>query len=165
MTRPFSILVPWDEVIDRGYVENDQRVIWTSAPLEGMCVEYAVVYAAAGLTVDGYPGARSMGTELVGKVDLANREQVFLVAWTHEMEEATRKEVERLRGARILDAEDKPVANTGILGFGVANGVGFFLDVTHPYRDVELGALRAQTPENALARESGETDGSDAETA
>jgi hypothetical protein len=52
MTRPFSILVPWDEVIDRGYAEKD-GVIWTPAPSEGMCVEYDLLYAAAGLTVDG----------------------------------------------------------------------------------------------------------------
>jgi hypothetical protein len=131
MTRPFAILVPWDEVIDRGYVEKGD-VIWTAAPPKGMVVEYGIV-AAAGLTVDGYPGARSMGSELVGKVDLANGEQVFVVAWTHEMQEETRSQIERFRGAKILDAEGKPVPNTGLLAFGVEqDGLGFFIDVTTP---------------------------------
>jgi hypothetical protein len=77
-----------------------------------------------------------MGTELIGKLDLANGEHVFVVAWTHEMEEKTLNQIARFRGAQILDGEGNPIANTGLLAFGVEqDGVGFFIDVTHPFRD------------------------------
>jgi len=142
MTRPFAIIVPWDEVIDRGYPEKGD-VVWTPAPREGMCVEYDLLYTAAGLTVDGYPGARSMGTELVGKLNLANGEQLFVVAWTHEMDEKTVRRIERFRGARIFDGEGNPVPNTGFLAFGVEDGVGFFLDVTHRQRELSNAGAEA----------------------
>jgi hypothetical protein len=136
MTRPFAILVPWDEVLDRGYVEKGD-VVWTKPPAKGMCIEYDVLYAAAGLTVTGHPGARSMNTELIGKVDLANGEQVFVVSRERPMDEATRRQVDRLRDARIIDAQGNQIPKLGMLAFGVEqDGVGTFLDVTRPNTNV-----------------------------
>jgi hypothetical protein len=130
MTRPFAILVPAEEVRDRDGSESGD-VVWTAPPAPGMCVEYDVMYAAAGLTVEGYPGATSMGTELVGKVDLANGEQVWVVSWEHELGEAATGQYERLRNARIVGADGKRMEGMGALAFGVEDGgIGMFLDVT-----------------------------------
>jgi hypothetical protein len=129
ITRVFSILVPAGEVTDRSYPETSS-IVWRTPPAEGMCVSYDVLYTAAGLTVEGHPGARSMGTELVGTLTLANGEQVWVVAWEHELDEKGRVQIERLRQARVFDAEGNKIENVGALMFGVEDSVGVFIDVT-----------------------------------
>jgi hypothetical protein len=139
VARPLSIVVPWDEVLPRG-VEETGDVIWTPAPPEGTCVHFDVVYVAPGVRVTGHPGARSMGTELVGRVDLENGERVFVTSIVREMQEETRAHVDKLRSARILDVSGDPIEKTGILAFGFEPNrdadtdtfIGTLLDVTRP---------------------------------
>jgi hypothetical protein len=139
VARPFAIIVPWDEVLERG-VEETGDVAWTPPPSEGMCVHFDLVYTPAGVTVTGHPGARSMGTELVGKVELENGEQVFITSLAREMGAALRANVDRLRSARILDGGGNPIQKTGMLAFGrepnpdADDGtfVGTLIDVTRP---------------------------------
>lgn len=108
--------MPWDEVIDREDHETD-GVHWAPRPLEGCAVHFDVVYVPARMQVSGHPGARSMGTELVGEVALANGERVFVTCLVREMNAETRASVERLRSVRVLDANGNPI-KTGVLGFG-----------------------------------------------
>lgn len=137
IARPFSIIVPWDEVLDRGVSETGQ-VVWVPPPPEGTCVHFDVVYTPAGAVVTGHPGARSMGTELVGDVQLDNRERVFVTWLVRPMEEATRRHVVKLRTARVLNADGNPIEKVGMLAFGrepnpdADDGtfVGTLLDVT-----------------------------------
>src|SRR3954447_5899109 len=67
VVRPFAIVVPWDEVIDREDRDTD-GVLWTPQPPDGCAVHFDVVYVAPRMQVTDHPGARSMGTELVGEV-------------------------------------------------------------------------------------------------
>jgi len=130
MTRPFSILVPAEEVMQRDYRELGD-IVWTRPPASGNCIEYDIMYAAAGLTVAGCAGRTSMGTQLIGKVDLANGEQVFVVAWEHGLDAKARAEMARLRSVRVFDAAGDPMTSIGLLAFGVEEGgVGVFLDLT-----------------------------------
>lgn len=139
VARPFAIIVPWDEVLERE-VEETGDVVWTPPPPVGRCVHFDLVYTPAGVTVTGHPGARSMGTELVGKVELENGEQVFVTSLVREMGAALRANVHRLRSARIMDAEGNPIEKTGMLAFGrepnpdADDGtfVGTLIDVTRP---------------------------------
>lgn len=139
LARPFTIIVPWDEVLERE-VEETGDVIWTPRPPEGTCVHFDLVYSPTGVTVTGHPGARSMGTELVGKVELQNGEQVFITSVVRETGAALRANVDRLRSARMLDADGSPIHKTGMLAFGrEANPdaddgtfVGTLIDVTRP---------------------------------
>jgi hypothetical protein len=138
MARPLSILVPWDEVREREGEEKGE-VLWTPPPPEGTCVHYWLVYTPAGVTVIGHPAARSMGTQLVGKVALENGEQVFVTSLVRTMDEAQRAGVDRLRSVRAFDAEGNRL-RTGMLGFGYERNpdaddgtfVGNLIDVTHP---------------------------------
>jgi hypothetical protein len=131
--------VPWDEVLERE-VEETGDVIWAPPPPDGTCVHFDIVYTPAGVTVIGHPGARSMGTELVGKAELENGEYVFVTSKVRPMEAATREHVDKLRSARILDAEGNIVQKTGMLAFGhepnpdADDGtfVGTVIDVTRP---------------------------------
>jgi hypothetical protein len=139
VARPLALLVPWDEVQERE-VEETGDVIWTPPPPEGTAVHFDLVYIPAGVKVTGHPGARSMGTGRVGKVDLENGEQVFVTSLVRPMEASMRANVDRLRSARILDADGNLVQKTGMLAFGHESNpdandgtfVGSIIDVTRP---------------------------------
>ena len=137
IARPLALLVPWDEVVDRGVAESG-NVLWTPSPPEGTCVHFDLVYTPSGVTVEGHPGARSMGTQLVGKVELENGELVFVTSVTREMGAELRTQVETLRSATSLDRDGKRIEKTGMLAFGTEPNpdaqdgtfVGTVVDVT-----------------------------------
>lgn len=136
--RPLTILVPWDEVRHQTYEETGD-IIWVPPPPEGTCIHFDVVYTPAGVEVIGHPGARSMGTRLVGDLELANSERVFVTALVREIDAPLAANIERLRSVRVVDAEGNLV-KTGMLGFGhepnpdADDGtfVGSVIDVTRP---------------------------------
>jgi hypothetical protein len=137
IARPFSIIVPYDEVLDRGMPETDE-VVWVPPPPEGSCIHFDVVYIPAGAVITGHPGARSMGTGLVGEVQLENGERVFVTWLVRPMGEALRRHMVTLRSAPIVDANNTPTNKHGMLAFGTepnpdaddGTHVGIFLDVT-----------------------------------
>lgn len=59
-------------------------------------MHFDVVYIPSGMQVTGHPGARSMGTKLVGEVAVANGERVFVVSHVAEMNATTRASIARL---------------------------------------------------------------------
>lgn len=79
-----------------------------------------------------------MGTALVGEVQLENRERVFVTWLVRPMEEAIRRQVMKLRAARVLDAVGNPIEKVRMLAFGKERNpdaddgtyIGNFLDVT-----------------------------------
>jgi hypothetical protein len=117
IARAFSIIVPWDEVLDRGMPESG-HVAWVPPPPEGTCIHFDVIYTPAGAVITGHPGARSMGTGLIGEVRLENGERVFVTWLVRAMDEATHRHVSKLRAARILDARGNPIEKSGMLAFG-----------------------------------------------
>jgi hypothetical protein len=129
--------VPWDEVLDHGIPETGQ-IVWVPPPPEGTCIHFDLVYIPAGAVVTGHPGARSMGTGLIGEVQLANEERVFVTWIVRPMGESLSHEVLRLRSASIVDADGNPIEKIGMLAFGTEPNpdakdgtyIGKFLDVT-----------------------------------
>lgn len=140
VARPFSIIVPYDEVLDRERPETGQ-VVWVPPPPENTCIHFDIIYTPAGTLITGHPGARGMGTKLVGEVQLQNGERVFVTSLVRQMDEATRRYVAKLRSARILDADGRPIEKVGMLAFGRQRNpdaddgtyVGKFLDVTRKW--------------------------------
>jgi len=116
VARPLAIVVPWDEVIDREDRDTD-GVLWSAQPPEGCAVHFDIIFVPPGMPVTGHPGARSMGTKLVGEVTLANGERVFAVTHVAEMNAASRASVARLRSVRVRD-ENGDLIKTGAMGFG-----------------------------------------------
>jgi hypothetical protein len=127
-THAFNIVVPWWEVCDRPGVEEGE-VVWAEPPPEGSCVEYAVIYVPPEMRLTNHPGARSMNAKLVGEVALANGDRVFVVWTTHAMEDELRAAAERLRSTRFVTEDRTRIEGLSLLGFGVENGVGSFIDV------------------------------------
>lgn len=114
--------------------------MWTKPPSEGSCVHFDLVYSPSGVTVTGHPGARSMGTKLVGKVELQNGEGVFITSVVREMGAELRARVDKMRAGRILDGEGNPIEKTGMLAFGTEPNpdaddgtyIGTLVGVTRP---------------------------------
>lgn len=65
IARPFSIILPYDEVLDREMHETGE-IVWVPPPPESTCIHFDIVYIPADAVVTSHPGARSMGTGLVG---------------------------------------------------------------------------------------------------
>jgi hypothetical protein len=86
------------------------------------------------MEVVNHPGARAMNSKLVGEVVLANGAQVFVVSVTHVMDDQLSAAAERVRDARILDADGERIEGLSITSFGVENGVASFIDVTNTSR-------------------------------
>lgn len=147
--RPLVLIVPSDEVQERD-VDETGEVVWVPPPLEGTAVHFDVVYVPDGMMVTDHPGARSMGTQLVGRVVLENRERVYVTWLLREMDTQLRESIERVHSVRVLDAEGNPVEKTGMLGFGTepnpdaADGseVATLIDVTRPDQVEGLVASR-----------------------
>ncbi len=137
IARAFSIIVPYDEVIDRRVMENGQ-IVWVPMPPENTCIHFDVVYTPSSAVGTSHPGARSMGTGLIGAVQLENGEQVFVTWLVRPMDEATRRHILKLRSTPILDAGGNLIQKSGMLAFGrVPNPdaddgthIGTLLDVT-----------------------------------
>jgi len=135
--RPFTIIVPWDEVRERDALEKG-AIVWVAPPADGMAVHFDIVYTPAGTIVSGHPGERSMGTVLVGEVELENTERVFVTALARPMQESLLRHINRLRTARIRDASGNQILQNGMLAFGTepnpdANDgtqVGILVDIT-----------------------------------
>lgn len=137
VARPFTIIVPFDEVISRERSESGE-VVWITSPAEGACIHFDVVYTPAHVVVTGHPGARSMGTKLVGDVQLANGERVFVTWIARPMTDALRRNITILKRARFLDGDGQPLEAGGMLCFGLEQNqdandgtyIGVFVDVT-----------------------------------
>jgi hypothetical protein len=133
MVRPFAIIVPWNEVIDRGNPEHGD-VTWTPQPPDRSCVAFGVQHLALGDI-----GSRSVdvnlpaGVDLVGQVRLADGTIVIVTAHVEELSPHNLKVIEMVRGARALDADGNRV-RLSVLLFGVEpDGMGKFMDVTPPW--------------------------------
>ena len=137
IARPLSILVPFDEVQQRHTVE-DGSVVWVASPGHGECVHFDIVYVPSVADVTSHPGARSMGTKLVGRLTLENGQHVFVTSIARPIQVPLQGQILRLRTAPVLDKHDRPIRNTGMLAFGTepnadANDgtfVGVLLDIT-----------------------------------
>lgn len=72
-----------------------------------MAIHFDLVYMPASVEVEGHPGARSMGTTLIGAVQLENREKVFVTALPRPIQESLRIHIEKLRSARLRYADGR----------------------------------------------------------
>jgi len=109
-----------------------------------MAIHFDLVYMPASVEVEGHPGARSMGTTLIGAVQLENREKVFVTALPRPIQESLRIHIEKLRSARLRYADGRAYEKKiGLLAFGTepnadANDgteVGILLDITPRIND------------------------------
>ena len=137
IARPLSIIVPYDEVVDQEFPESGQ-IFWAPPPPKGTCVHFDIIYTPAGAIVNGHPGSRSMGTGLVGMVQLENDEKVFVTWIVRAIEEKLRHHITKLRTTPIYDINRNQIEEKGMLAFGTepnpdANDetcIGTLLDVS-----------------------------------
>lgn len=79
-TKAFVIATPWLSLIDYPTaVQTKKQIVWLSAPDDGWETQVFVILVRHGTLVNGWPGSRSMGTSLVGRIVLPS-ETAWLVA-------------------------------------------------------------------------------------
>jgi hypothetical protein len=82
ITKAFGIVVPTAAV--RTPISNSAAVSWVTAP--PVATQFTVLLTAHGMRVSSWPGARGMGTALVGKIPLRRSgEMVWVVS--HALDE------------------------------------------------------------------------------
>jgi hypothetical protein len=72
------IHTPWYAVTSP--ITAKKNIIWIDVPVNGYMSEIFVILGAVGTICTGWPGARSMKTSLVGKFELKDRSQVWIVS-------------------------------------------------------------------------------------
>lgn len=145
IARPLSILIPHDEVLMRLRRETGS-ISWISQPSEGFCIHVDIVYVPSSADVSGHPGQRSMGTELVGRLWLANGEQVFVTAISRPIEQPLRNQIDRFRNTSILDKFGSQIDKIGLFAFGIepnpdasdGTEIGVLIDITRA-KKAEVG--------------------------
>lgn len=76
----FRILVPGSAVsIDSATESLPDNLVWIPPPPNDRVVEVALLLTANGLNIDGWPGRRSLSTNLVGDFPLDSGEHLWLV--------------------------------------------------------------------------------------
>lgn len=142
VARSLSIIVPFDEVQDRRTTEKGGAIVWVSPPPHDTCIHFDVIHVPANAKITSHPGAQSMGTSLVGEVQLENGEHVFVTSIVRPIGEQLRDNIAKLRNYPILDADGKRMNKTGMLSFGTESNpdtndgteIGVLLAVTRPIR-------------------------------
>ena len=81
LTVAFRVITPL-AAVNIDVTAADGNVRWIPPPLDGRAIEVTLILTAPTVRTSTWPGARSMGTELVGHFDLTDRKRVWLVSHT-----------------------------------------------------------------------------------
>ncbi len=129
LVRAFTLLVPASEVQPLpGTVRRS--VHWTPVPAVGQVVEFSLLLSEPGCLVSGWPGKRSMGTSLVGRLSLPDGRAAWVVSRVRleASDERQAWDAWKRRALERLGTEN--VRQTRALSFGRAyNGSWFFVDL------------------------------------
>ena len=85
ITLAFRIVTPWSALTNSIEIGNHSKVTWIENVPEGRAIEIDILYSKAAITVTGWPGKGSMGTRLIGSIQLNNGETVWAVYWVVNM--------------------------------------------------------------------------------
>jgi hypothetical protein len=113
----FRIVTPSSAVTSRMTAE-DTDVLWQPNAPEGQAREIDVILVAASTSVTGWPGKRSMGTSLVGSLQLARGDTAWVVHRVTDLPKSPSLPDGRFRFYRGRGPVDLAGANLRALAFG-----------------------------------------------
>jgi len=137
VTLACRIIVPHSEVTARaGTPAQPQSIVWIPRPPQGSVVEFQAWLTKPETVVTNWPGYRSRGTQLIGKIHLLNGETV----WVTALEEPASAElaVEIQRRKNLLRSKvplgERQVAQSEIrallFGHHPKDGSWFYIDLS-----------------------------------
>lgn len=97
---------------------SDPEIQWLPNAPDGKATEIDILLVAASTTVSGWPGKRSMGTSLVGSLQLGRGETAWVVYWAIDLPQKPRLprgSGKFYKGRSLTDLEN---ANLRALAFG-----------------------------------------------
>src|SRR5262249_18153833 len=121
VTLAFRIITPWSSVFSKAATEESNSIVNIPAPSIGRAIQTGVFLLEGIVSREGWPGQRSMGTQLIGAYDLVNGDRVCIVWWEIKMPEipihhgapkffAGKKmtDIETAEGLRMMAFGDQP---------------------------------------------------------
>jgi hypothetical protein len=113
VTRAFDIVVPASEVTNPKVPDADtlsgKKIVWVTPPPRDYATHFTVLFTTAEVTAatSGWPGRRSMGTQLIWKAELPNRETVWLVALERPVDDWVRQIVTGFKRSALPEGRCK----------------------------------------------------------
>jgi hypothetical protein len=137
----FQIIVPASEVTvpndlsGENPMGSNPDIVWIPPAPIGFATYFTILFstpAARDAIVPGWPGRNEMGTELVARIGLRNRETVWLVVHEQRMSESQKATLaqRRVEIARFAQSKGYPPGELRALYFGRENGVAFYAEVS-----------------------------------
>lgn len=146
LTLAFRIIVPTSELRVMP-TTPDKPTCWVPPAPTAWATEFAVLLSRAQIKVLGWPGKRSMRTQLLAKYLLPNLETLWIVYRTHELGKVMRDRIAEHSAALRKGLREWVISNPNlagphariILGGAEPDGSRFFLDMaadtvfSHPW--------------------------------
>jgi len=137
VTLAYRVIVPWCSVTLRYEIHRrPPQVVWIPAPPDGWIVEFQIWLTASGALVSNWPGRRSRGTVLVGKVGLTSGGSVWVTALEEPAPAQVLEQVRQWRewwgSSEIAKRGELAGANMRALLFGEEG------DGSRTYMDIDL---------------------------
>jgi hypothetical protein len=117
VTLAFRIITPFATV--NATPSREKAVVWVSPPPPGHVTETAVIITRADTLTSGWPGQRSMGTSLVGRFQINNGDNVWVVSRVHAQPPHIKTQLNRSRFFHGKSKADAAGPGLRAIAFGV----------------------------------------------
>jgi hypothetical protein len=119
VTLAFRIILPASELRIMPFSEEKNKpIMWVNPPPNGCTTEFAVIFTKPEINISDWPGKTVMGTSLLAKEILANKETLWLVYRSHEITEGLYK---RIQDVRLKITSRPPVFSHGTVNLNHPN--------------------------------------------
>lgn len=118
ITLAFRIVTPYSAVINSKNTGKYGKVKWIDNAPEPRATEIDVIITEPSGKVSGWPGKRSMGTSLIGSIQLENGETVWVVHWIIDMPDLSKVEKGIVRFFKGKSSKDLKSEGLRALVFG-----------------------------------------------
>jgi len=135
----FRIFVP-EAAITVLKKEEEKSLIWIPSPSQGKAIEILIILTLPETKISTWPGAKSMGTSLVGKIDLDSGKKVWAVY--RVMELPSLKHLENGKSTFFGNSSQKDLKGPGLRAL-----------IPVEFVDGSMGFLDATIEENAKKKE------------
>lgn len=115
ITLAFRIVIPQSELRER--IVDQSKVKWIENSEESTCLEVALIFTEKGINVSGWPGKKSMGTQLLKSYKLPNGETLWLVYYKTIIDDKLKEQLNEYRKVVRDKLLVKRVDSTNIRGF------------------------------------------------
>lgn len=142
ITLEYRVVIPCSAVTIPMVKGGFPKIQWIPAPAVRQAIEIAIIFTEPETLVTGWPARRSMGTELVGKLELENGSTVWLVYHQVEIPQfgPVQGKVTPFQSGKDVDLSQSDI---GIIVLGTAqDGSRFMMECATEFSESALKTLK-----------------------